>query len=42
MPKKLEKQLKKEAKEKGLKGDRAAAYVYGTMRKVTKKERKKK
>jgi hypothetical protein len=34
MPKKLEKQLKKEAKAKGLKGERAGAYVYGTMRKT--------
>lgn len=34
MPKALEKQLKKEAKRKGLSGDRAAAYVYGTMRKT--------
>jgi hypothetical protein len=34
MPKKLEKELKKEAKKKGLKGERADAYVYGTMRKT--------
>jgi len=34
MPKKLEEKLKKEAKEKGLKGDRANAYVYGTLRKT--------
>jgi hypothetical protein len=43
MPKKMEKELKKEAKKKGLKGDRADAYVYGTMRKAgwkPKRERK--
>lgn len=34
MPKKMEKELKKEAKKKGLKGERADAYVYGTMRKT--------
>lgn len=34
MPKKLEEKLKKEAKSKGLKGERAGAYVYGTLRKT--------
>lgn len=34
MPKELEQKLKKEAAQKGLKGDRADAYVYGTMRKT--------
>jgi len=34
MPKKLEEALKKEAAKKGLKGDRADAYVYGTLRKT--------
>ena len=34
MPKKLERALKAEAKKKGLKGERADAYVYGTMRKT--------
>ena len=34
MPKKMERELKSEAKKKGLKGDRADAYVYGTMRKA--------
>lgn len=34
MPKILEKKLKKEAKKKGLKGKKANAYVYGTMRKT--------
>ena len=34
MPKKLEAKLKKEAKAKGLKGKRADAYTYGTLRKT--------
>lgn len=34
MPKKLEQQLKREASQKGLKGDRRDAYVYGTLRKT--------
>lgn len=34
MPKKMERSLKAEAKKKGLKGERADAYVYGTMRKT--------
>lgn len=43
----MEKKLKKEAKKKGLKGERADAYVYGTMRKTgwvpsTQKKKKKK
>jgi hypothetical protein len=33
MPKKLEQLLKREAAKKGLKGPKAGAYVYGTMRK---------
>lgn len=33
MPKELEKKLRKEAQKKGLTGDRADAYVYGTLRK---------
>lgn len=46
MPKKLERKLKKEAKKKGLKGKRAAAYIYGTLRKTgwvpsTQKKKKK-
>ena len=32
MPLKLERQLKKQAKARGLKGSRANAYVYGTLR----------
>ena len=42
MPKKFEKKLRKEAAKKHLSAKRAAAYVYGTMRKlgwVPKKER---
>lgn len=37
MPKwveKIEKKLKKEAKEKGLKGERYNAYVWGTLKKI--------
>jgi hypothetical protein len=34
MPKKMERELKKSAKKKGLKGDKADAYVYGAMRKT--------
>jgi hypothetical protein len=34
MPKALEEKLKREAKKKGLKGERADAYVYGTLRKT--------
>lgn len=35
MPKKMEEALKREAKKKGLKGDRAGAYIYGTLQKKT-------
>ena len=41
MPKALEKKLKKTAKKKGLKGERANAYVYGTMENIKKKSKKK-
>lgn len=34
MPRALEERLKKEAKAKGLTGERANMYVYGTMRKT--------
>jgi hypothetical protein len=34
MPKKLERQLKRQAAAKGLTGDRLNAYVYGTLRKT--------
>lgn len=33
MPKAVERKLKRQAKKLGLKGDRANAYVYGTMQK---------
>jgi hypothetical protein len=33
-PKKMERELKAEAHKKGLKGDRAEAYVFGTLRKT--------
>ena len=41
MPKKEERELKRSAKKKGLKGERADAYVYGTMRKMGWKPKKK-
>lgn len=41
MPKKMEEKLKKEAKKKGLKGDKAKAYVYGTMQKAGWKPKRK-
>lgn len=34
MPKKLERRLKARARKKGLKGERATKYVYGTLRKM--------
>lgn len=34
MPKKLEQQLRRQARKKGLTGHRADAYVYGTMRRT--------
>lgn len=42
MPKALESKLKRQARKKGLKGKRAKAYVYGTLRKTgwTPKKRK--
>jgi hypothetical protein len=41
VPKKMERELKKEAKKKGLKGKRAGAYIYGTLRKTGWKPSKK-
>jgi len=41
MPKKLEKKLKRSAKKKGLKGKRKNAYIFGTMRKLGWKPKKK-
>ena len=34
MPEELERELRRQARKKGLKGERADAYVYGTMRKT--------
>jgi hypothetical protein len=34
MPEKVEKELRAEAKKKGLKGKRADRYVYGALRKT--------
>ncbi len=34
MPKKMEEQLKRQARKKGLKGERADRYVYGTLRRT--------
>lgn len=34
MPKALERQLKREARAKGLKGKRANAFIYGSLRKT--------
>ncbi len=31
-PKKMERELRREAEKKGLKGERKEAYIYGTMR----------
>lgn len=39
MPKAMHKALERQARKKGLKGERKKAYVYGTMAKA-KKERK--
>jgi hypothetical protein len=41
MPKKMHDALEKEAKKKGLKGERKNAYVYGTMAKMKKEHKKK-
>lgn len=38
MPKKLYDKLSREASKKGLTGKRKDAYVYGTMKKIEKKE----
>lgn len=40
MPKKLHEQLKREAKKKGLTGDKYDAYVFGTMNKIEKEREK--
>lgn len=36
MPEALHRKLKAEAKKKGLKGERANRYIYGTMAKIKK------
>ena len=41
MPKKIEKSLINRAAELGLKGDRADAYVYGTLAKIKEQQKKK-
>lgn len=41
MPKKLHDKLKRQARKRGLKGERADAYVHGTLRKIEKKKRRK-
>ena len=38
MPKAIHAKLAKEAKAKGLKGDRKNAYIYGTLNKIEKKK----
>jgi hypothetical protein len=40
MPKKLEERLKKEAKKKHFGKKRTAAYVFGTLVKIAKKQRR--
>ncbi|QGH72315.1 MAG: hypothetical protein [Podoviridae sp. ctg2L5] len=42
MPKALERRLKKQAKKKGFGKKRTAAYVYGTMRKMGWKPKRRK
>ena len=42
MPKEMKRALKKQARKKGLKGKKAGAYVYGTMRKTGWKPKKEK
>lgn len=34
MPKKVEEKLKRQARKKGLKGERYDAYVYGTLQRI--------
>ena len=42
MPKEIERKLKSKAKKRGLSKKRTAAYVYGTLRKIGWKPKKKK
>ena len=37
MPKEIHDKLEKEARKKGLTGDRKKAYIYGTLNKIMKK-----
>jgi len=41
MPKKLHDELKREARKKGLTGEAADRYVFGTLAKIEKKQKKK-
>lgn len=41
MPKQLHEKLKRKAREKGLKGERADAYTYGTLNKIEKSLKRK-
>jgi hypothetical protein len=41
MPKEIHDKLKKQAKKKRLKGKRAYDYIYGTLKKIEKKRKKK-
>ena len=40
MPKRLHRKLNRQAKKKRLSGKRKDAYVYGTMKKIEKKKKK--
>lgn len=40
MPKKLHDKLEREAKKKGLTGERKDAYIYGTLDKIEEKKKK--
>jgi len=40
MPKKLHDKLEREAKKKGLTGERKDAYIYGTLNKIEEKKKK--
>lgn len=40
MPKKIEKALEKQARKMGLLGNKKNAYIYGTMNKIKKQEKK--
>ena len=40
MPKKVHEKLEKEAKKKGLKGEKKDAYIYGTLNKIEKSKKK--